>query len=243
MRVVGAVLRPRIDVTGIGNVPATGPAVLVFNHHSYLDFVVLAWAVVVRRKRPVRFLGKREIWNSRWVGWAPRFVDAIPIDRGSRASRAGALDAAIAALRAGDLVVIAPEQTLSASFELLPFRTGAVRMAQRAGAPLIPVVGWGTQRIAAAGIPPRPRFGIPVSVSFGTPVHVDPDEDMVAATERVRALMSRELHRLQASYPDGAPAGAPWVPARLGGGAPDHKQVLQRFHDRQGGWRQPPAAK
>ncbi|MEX0869153.1 MAG: lysophospholipid acyltransferase family protein, partial [Nitriliruptoraceae bacterium] len=153
VRGVRWLLRAPISVEGIANVPASGPAVLAFNHHSYVDFIVLAWAVVVRRRRPLRFLGKREIWNSRWVGWAPRLIGAIPIDRGSGFSRAHALDAAVEALRAGDLVVVAPEQTLSASFELLPFRTGAVRMAQRAGAPIVPVVGWGSQRLAARGIP------------------------------------------------------------------------------------------
>jgi 1-acyl-sn-glycerol-3-phosphate acyltransferase len=130
------VLRWRIDVRGLEHVPRRGGAVLAFNHHSYLDFIMVAWPVVRRARRPVRFLAKREVLDSRKVGWMARKVGAVPVDRGSAEARSAALDAAVAALRDGDLVVVAPEQTISPSFELLPLRTGAARMAQAAGVPI-----------------------------------------------------------------------------------------------------------
>ncbi|MEX0836007.1 MAG: lysophospholipid acyltransferase family protein [Nitriliruptor sp.] len=221
----------QVDVQGLTNVPRQGGAVLAFNHHSYLDFVMLAWAPVLRVKRTVRFLAKREIWASPWTGWLARWAEAVPVDRSSATARADAYGAAVAALQAGDLVAVAPEQTISTSFDLLPFRTGAVRMAQRAGVPIVPVIGWGTQRLAAkdVGLHIRSGRGIPIVVRYGPPLHVGTDEDPAAATERLQEAMTELLDEVQRDYPDGTPPGAWWVPARLGGGAPDHDGV-QRAH-------------
>lgn len=214
------VARWRIDVQGLDHVPTDGGAVLAFNHHSYNDFVMLAWGPVRILKRPIRFLAKREIWEKRRTRWVVRWADAVPVDRGSASARSGAFDAAADALRGGDLVAVAPEQTISESFELLPFRTGAVRMAQLADVPIVPVVGWGSHRFATKGQPTRLVFRLPVTVRFGEPIRVAADEDPVQATERLRTRMTEMLHSVQESYPDGAPAGASWIPARLGGSAP-----------------------
>lgn len=229
-------LRWRIRVEGLEHVPARSGAVLAFNHHSYVDFIMLAWAPVRRLQRPVRFLAKREIWQSRWSGWVVRWGEAVPVDRGSSSSRAGAFDAAAQALRQGDLVAVAPEQTISRSFDLLPLRTGAARMARQAGVPIIPAIGWGSHRSVTKGHPKRPRLGLPVTVRFGPPLHVAPDEDPVAATARLQDEMERLLDEVQRGYPDGTPAGAWWVPARLGGGAPDHAEVIRAETERRRSW-------
>jgi 1-acyl-sn-glycerol-3-phosphate acyltransferase len=231
--------RWRIRVEGLEHVPRHGGAVLAFNHHSYTDFVLLAWAPVLRLRRPVRFLAKREVWASRWTGWLVRCGEAVPVDRGSATARAGAFDAAAAALRAGDLVAVAPEQTISRSFELLPFRTGAVRMAQQGGVPIVPVIGWGSQRAATKGRRPRLVARLPVTVRFGPPVRVEPDEDPVAATRTLQDRMESLLDEVQRGYEDGTPAGAWWVPARLSVGAPPHDEVLQAHLDRTRRWGAP----
>jgi 1-acyl-sn-glycerol-3-phosphate acyltransferase len=235
-RVLRACLRWRIEVQGAEHLPATGGAVLAFNHHSFLDFVMLGWAVVVGAGRPVTFLGKREMFESRWTGRLARSFDAIPVDRRSAASRAAALDAAVEALDAGRLVAVAPEQTISSSFELLPLRTGAARMAQRAGVPLVPVAGWGTQRVATKATPIRLRFRLPVTVRIGAPISVPPDADPARVTDRLARELTRMLHEIQEAYPDGAPGGAAWVPARLGGGAPTHEQALREHRERLERW-------
>jgi 1-acyl-sn-glycerol-3-phosphate acyltransferase len=239
--VVGLVrlLRWRVDVQGLRHVPRTGGAVLAFNHHSYLDFLMLGWGPVRLLRRPIRFLAKREIWASRWVGWVVRWGEAVPVDRASASARHGAFDAASAALREGDLVAVAPEQTISPSLELLPLRTGAARMAQAAGVPIVPVAGWGTQRAMTKGGRPRACPGLPVTVRFGPPIEVGPDEDPIVATERLARELGALLHAVQESYPDGAPAGAAWVPARLGGGAPEHAEVLRAHESRVRGWEPP----
>jgi 1-acyl-sn-glycerol-3-phosphate acyltransferase len=229
--------RWRIDVQGLDRVPRRGGAVLAFNHHSYLDFLMLSWPIVRQLRRPLRFLAKREIWTSRKVGWVARWAEAVPVDRGSDRARAGAFDAAAAALRAGDLVAVAPEQTISPSFELLPLRKGAVRMAQLAGVPIVPAIGWGTQRVMTKGTRFRPIVRLPVTIAFGEPYHVPPEVDPVEATAELARRMTDVLHAAQESYPDGAPVGATWVPARLGGGAPDHAEVLRDHLARDRTWR------
>ena len=230
------VLRWRIDVRGLEHVPGRGGAVLAFNHHSYVDFMMVGWPIVRQRRRPMRFLAKREIWSSRKVGWVVRWADAIPVDRGSESARGAAFAAATQALEEGDLVAVAPEQTISTSFELLPLRTGAARMAQQAGVPIVPVAGWGSQRALTKGGAKRLIRKLPVTVRFGDPLHVGPDDDVVEATEELARRMTRLLHAVQDSYPDGAPPGARWVPARLGGGAPDHAEVLRGHTERERRW-------
>jgi 1-acyl-sn-glycerol-3-phosphate acyltransferase len=229
--------RWRIDVQGLEHVPRTGPAIIAFNHHSYTDFIMLAWGPVLRLRRPVRFLAKREVCDSRWIGWVPRWVGAICVDRGSSGARAGALSAAETALRSGDLISIAPEQTISDSYDLLPFRHGVARLALATGAPIVPCVGWGSHRFMARTSGGRRRIvGLPVTARFLPPLTAGPGEDAVALTARLRAEMEVALTAVQRAYPDGLPTGAPWVPARLGGGARPHAEVLAEHAERMRAW-------
>jgi len=228
--------RWRIQVEGVENVPQQGPAVIAFNHHSYADAVMLAWGVVLRAKRPLRYLAKREACEGRWIGWVTRWISVIPVDRGSPGARAQALSGAKQALEDGDLVAIAPEQTISDSLDLLPFRLGPARLAIATGAPIVPCLGWGSQRFVGPDRRLAKVFGLPVTVRFASPIVPEPGEDAVALTARLRATMERELADVQRAYPDGMPAGAHWVPARLGGGAPEHGAVLRVHEQRLRGW-------
>ena len=131
-------------------------------------------------------------------------------------------DVAVEALRDGDLVAVAPEGRISWSFELRELRTGAVRMAQQAGVPVLPSVNWGPQRVSTTGHGFRWRqaFRVPVEIRFGAPIEVGPDDDVEVVTRQLEAQMRQLLDEAQRDYPDGAPRGAWWVPARLGGSAP-----------------------
>jgi 1-acyl-sn-glycerol-3-phosphate acyltransferase len=229
-------LRWRITVEGVENVPQQGGAVIAFNHHSYADAVMLAWGIVLRVKRPLRFLAKREACEGRWIGWVTRWISAIPVDRGSPGARAQALSGARRALEGGDLVSIAPEQTISASLDLLPFRLGPARLALAAGVPIIPCIGWGSQRFVGPDRRLGKVFGLPVTVRFAAPVVPEPGDDAVSLTARLRSVMDRELSDVQRRYPDGLPAGAAWVPARLGGSAPEHAAVLREHEGRLRDW-------
>ncbi len=238
--IVRLVFAWRVDVRHLDRVPTNGPAILAWNHHGYFDFVMVAWDIVRRLRRPVRVLAKRELWESRATRWIVDGALAIPVDRGHGAV---ALRDARAALEAGDLVMVAPEGTISPSLDLLPFRSGAVRLAQMTGAPIIPAIGWGTHRFYTKGHGPHFARRAAVVVEYGEHVHVAPDEDLSAANDRLRAAMADLLDRVQREYADGTPAGAWWVPARLGGGAPPHEEVLARRARRTRGDDTPPAAR
>ena len=234
--IVLVVFRWRVQVHGLEHVPRDRGAVLVYNHHSYFDFVMVGWALVRTLRRPARFLAKSEIWRHPLGRWVVEGVRAVPVERGSSTGRHGALDAAITALRDGDLVVVAPEQTISRSFDLLPMKSGAVRMAQAAGVPIVPVAGWGSHRFFTKGHGPHWAGRLPIVVRYGEPIAVPPGEDVHVATERVASALGALLDEVQRTYPDGTPAGAWWVPARLGGGAPAHADVLAEHTARDRHW-------
>jgi len=210
--------RWRVTITGGANLPATGGAIVVFNHHSYADFVFVAWPIVRDVKRTPRFLAKGELFTHPVTRPIVNLVHAIPVHRQNGVSRANALDAAITAARRGEIVVVAPEQTISRSLEIRPLRTGAVRIAQAAGVPIIPVIGFGSQRIITKGKRFSLARGIPISVVIGEAISVT-GQDPVAATDNLRTHMQTMLDQTIGNYPDNTGEDAAWLPARFGGTA------------------------
>ncbi|WP_407563516.1 lysophospholipid acyltransferase family protein [Streptomyces sp. 184] len=219
----------RIDLKGQEHVPRRGGAVLVSNHISYLDFVFCGYATLPA-KRLVRFMAKESVFRNRLSGPLMRAMKHIPVDR---AQGAQAFSHALRALRSGEVVGVFPEATISQSFTLKSFKSGAARLAQQAGVPLLPMAVWGTQRIWTKG---RPRdFGrnhLPVTMRLGAPVPTGDgiakapaegaQEDAEKLTERLKVRIQELLEAAQGAYPD-RPRGPEddwWQPAHLGGGAP-----------------------
>ena len=138
----------RFSLKGIDRIPASGGVLLAANHRSYFDVVALA-LVAARLGRPVRFLGKREIFDAPLVGRLARAVGGIPVDRGSGSDLP--LREAAAALRAGEVVVVLPQGTIPRGPDFfdpqLRGKTGTARLAQMTGAPVVPIGVWGTERV------------------------------------------------------------------------------------------------
>ncbi|KUI26466.1 acyltransferase [Mycobacterium sp. IS-1742] len=203
----------RITYHGLDNLPDRGGAVVAINHTGYVDFLPAALAAKARGRR-MRFMIKAEMEQVRIVGYLIRHTGTIPVDR--RAG-AGAYAVAVQALRAGELVGVYPEATISRSFELKEFKTGAARMAIEAGVPIVPVIVWGAQRVWTKDHPRAlGRRRIPVTVAVGEPMA--PAGSVADVSVTLRASMEALLARAQADYP--MPAGQYWVPRRLGGSAP-----------------------
>jgi 1-acyl-sn-glycerol-3-phosphate acyltransferase len=161
----------------------------------------------------------QEVWV---VDFLIRHSKTIPVDRSAGAD---AYPVAVERLREGELVGVYPEATISRSFELKEFKTGAARMALDAGVPIIPLVVWGAQRIWTKDHPKRlGRNKIPITVSVGPPFAPAGSVDEVMT--RLREEMTTILYRVQDDYPH--PEGEYWVPRRLGGSAPtpDEARVL-----------------
>jgi putative phosphoserine phosphatase/1-acylglycerol-3-phosphate O-acyltransferase len=173
-----------VEFSGLDHVPAEGPAILVFNHRSYFDVTVMGM-LAAKVGRPVRGLGKKEVFDVPLVGRLLKGIGGLRVDRGTGSDEP--LEAAAAALRGGEVVMLAPQGTIPrgpAFYEPeLKGRWGAARLAAASGAPVVPVGLWGTEHVwpRSARMPRIPTGSRPlVTVSVGPPValtHDDPDVD------------------------------------------------------------------
>ena len=204
----------KVRVEGAHHVPRTGPAVMASNHISHLDFIFVGFGARSSR-RYVRFMAKEPIFAHRVAGPLMRGMHHISVDR--EAGLQSFRDA-MAALKAGEVVGLFPEATISRSFEPKEFKSGAERLAKATKAPLIPVAVWGSQRLWTyddrASLKQR---GVPVSVYVGEPV--DPSLRGDAANTELRRRVTELVHRAQDEYPSSG-VGQWWQPVRLGGTAP-----------------------
>jgi 1-acyl-sn-glycerol-3-phosphate acyltransferase len=203
----------RISYHGLDNIPARGGAVVAINHTSYIDFVPAALAAYYRKRR-MRFMIKAEMEEVSGVNYLINHTKTIPVDR-----RAGADAYAVAVerLREGELVGVYPEATISRSFELKEFKTGAARMALEAQVAIVPMIVWGAQRIWTKDHPRSlGRNKIPVSVWVGEPLAAIGSVHQTDAA--LREALTELVHQAQRDYPQ--PSGAYWLPRRLGGSAP-----------------------
>ena len=208
----------RFDITGAQNIPRTGGAVMAINHVGYLDFT-FAGLAALPAGRLVRFMAKKEVFDHRVSGPLMRGMKHIPVDRGSGAE---SYQAAVKAVAAGEIVGVFPEATISQSFDLKQFKTGAARMAMEAGVPLLPLVVWGSQRIMTKGRKRDLTRGTPLRIVVGEPFTPDPAADPVAVTAELKTRMQALLDEARATYA-GSPRDADdtwWIPASLGGAAP-----------------------
>lgn len=209
-------LGQKFQVTGWENIPEQGGALLAFNHVSYLDFIYGGLAANPR-KRLVRFMAKKEVFDHKIAGPVMRSMHHIPVDR---KDGIGSFHEAVQRLRDGQLVGIFPEATISRAMELKEFKSGAVRIAAEAGVPLIPVILWGTQRMMTKDHPRDFGRGRTISIRVGKPI-MPTATDSNAQTEELHAVMSRMLDEVIAAHPaNEQPPGSWWLPARHGGSAP-----------------------
>jgi 1-acyl-sn-glycerol-3-phosphate acyltransferase len=213
------ILGTKITYQGLENIPERGGAVIAINHTSYVDWWPSALAAYQRHRR-MRFMIKAEMQDVRVVNFLIKHSGTIPVDRDSGG---GAYTVAVERLRAGEIVGVYPEATISRSFELKEFKTGAARMAADADVPIIPLIVWGAQRRWTKDHPKDlgRKNKIPVTVAVGPPFNAAATIDETSAA--LREAMTALLHKVQLDYPH--PEGAHWVPRRLGGSAPTLEQA------------------
>jgi putative phosphoserine phosphatase/1-acylglycerol-3-phosphate O-acyltransferase len=195
----------RLDIDGTDHIPAEGPAIICGNHRSYFDPLAIGFAMA-KRGRPVRFLGKKEVFDAPIVGDVARAMGGIRVERGTGSDEP--LKEAAAALEAGEIVVILPQGTIprgEAFFDpVLKGRWGAARLADMSRAPVIPLGLWGTEKVwpRSEKLPRMLNITNPpkVLVRLGEPVHLryeDPDTDTARIMEAIVDLLppeARERH-------------------------------------------------
>ena len=182
----------RIDTEGLENIPDEGPALLVCNHVSFMDPLIVMGVV----RRPIRFVMYYKIYNIPLLNFIFRTAKTIPI--AGRKENAALLDAAFdevdRALAQGELVCIFPEGGLTRDGEIAPFRPGVEKIIARRPVPVIPLAVrglWGSvfsRRDSALGRSRLPRrFWSRIAVAVGAPVPAE-QADVELLEQRVREL-------------------------------------------------------
>jgi len=206
----------QFDFQGDHHIPRKGGAILSINHIGYLDFALTGTAALPTG-RYVRFMAKKEVFDNKLAGPLMRGMHHICVDRSSGTA---SFVAALRALRAGEVIGIFPEGTISVSFEIKELKSGAVRLAMASGVPVIPTIVWGSQRIWTKKVKRNLRRNkFPIIVAFGEPLYFDKQSDVEAGELLLRQTMISMLHEVQRKYPD-SHQGERWAPVRLGGSAP-----------------------
>ena len=149
----------RFHLSGQENVPERGPVVIVANHLSWFDPLLLGQIT----SRQVWFFAKEEVFHWPVMGWLCSITGQIPVHRG--VGDRAALEQALLYLREGRVLVFFPEGTVERSEEMIPAHSGIAMVALRSGATLLPVAHIGTRRVLRPGRGWFPR----VEMKIGQP--------------------------------------------------------------------------
>jgi 1-acyl-sn-glycerol-3-phosphate acyltransferase len=191
---------------GREHIPANGPALVACNHVSYLDPLAQAYFLVKAGRNP-RFLAKIELFDNRLTGPVLRGAKQIPVRRGS--GEKAPVESGVEALRAGELVVVYPEATVTTNPDFSPMRgkSGIARLTLAAGVPVIPLAVWGSAPVWQRDRRSY-RFGRPIWVKAGPPLDFSRYEDrrddpdaVRAVTDEVMGQLSLLVEDLRARYP------------------------------------------
>jgi len=188
------------DWHGGENIPKNGPVLIVSNHISYLDALVLAH-FLYKNGRAARFLGKESLFRTPIIGRIISEAGQVPVHRESDGA-SDAIESAVKLLELGHCVGVYPEGTLTRDENLWPMvaKTGAARIAIKSGAPVIPVAQWGDQNFI-------PRYSKKigwykrhkVSMVAGKPIDLSKWHDKAddpAAMKEATAHIMREITKL-----------------------------------------------
>lgn len=176
----------RFHYSGRGNVPMAGPMLVVSNHQSHLDPVLIGVAC----PRQVGALARASLFVGPF-GWLIRSFGAVPVERGSAA---GGIKALLGMLRAGEAAIVFPEGTRTTDGAVQPFQGGFCAIARRGGATIVPTVIDGAFTALPRGAKfPRPR---PITLTFKEPIT---PADYASLTDE--QLVELTVARIASSHP------------------------------------------
>lgn len=184
----------RLRITGLDQVPRDRAVIYCPNHASNLDAPVVFRALYGAHPH-VRALYKAEMRKLPVLGRAMEIAGFIPVERRKRHEAIAAVEAAVAAVKAGHTFVIFPEGTRSTTGDLLPFKKGGFVLAIKSGAPIVPVAMQGLRESMARGSAIiRP---VTVRITVGQPIETTglTFDDRYELIETVRAKMEEMLGR------------------------------------------------
>ncbi len=148
----------RFEALGREKVPLNGPLIVAANHASYMDPVALGVAC----PRPISYMAKAELFQIPVLGPLIRKVNAYPVERGLKASTAGAIKKSVQILNEGRAIGIFPQGTRVREGEG-ETKAGVALLASLARAPVVPAYIWGSKDAVRLH---------QIKVSFGDPMHL-----------------------------------------------------------------------
>lgn len=147
-------LNATLTIEGLENLEANKTYILMGNHRSYTDILVLFLAMAVA-KREVVFMSKKEIFKVPFLGGAMKALGIIGVDRQESSEAFKSLIKAIETVKEGKNLIMFPEGTRSITGELLPLKRGGFVLATRAKMDIAPFIITGTEKFM-----PKSGFGI-----------------------------------------------------------------------------------
>ena len=199
------------DWRGVENLPKSGAAIAVCNHISYVDPLLFTHFLYDSGRAP-RYLGKASLFKLPIIGRVLLGAGQIPVERETSVA-SDALQHAIAFLKAGHLLGVYPEGTLTRDVNYWPMKakTGIARLAILTQVPVIPCAQWGAQKILPA-YSKKPKLfpRTKVIVKAGTPLDFSKwygkAEDPVAVEEATAYVMSAITNLLEEIRGEKAPS-------------------------------------
>ena len=171
--------------------PGCGPAILVANHNSHLDTMVLMTLFPWRQQQRIRPVAAGDYFlRNRLIAWfALRIIGIVPVDRSGRTPRAKLLDGVTAALSAGDSVIVFPEGTRGQPEHLDEFKTGVFHLSRaNPGVPVVPIFLHGLGKVLPRGEALLVPFFCDVFVGEAMEFTGERDDFMRCLSARMQAL-------------------------------------------------------
>ncbi len=183
-----------VRILGRERLHDAGPAVIVANHLSLLDILVM-----FRLQTHFKWVSKQENFSVPLIGWNMRLCGYIPLRRGTATSIAAMMRACDAALAQGSSIVMFPEGTRSATGRLRGFKTGAFEIARRNGVPIQPLVIRGTgDALPKRGFVLQGRHPISIEVLDPVPsdevTKLEPEQMMERVRNEIDASLEAPPH-------------------------------------------------
>jgi 1-acyl-sn-glycerol-3-phosphate acyltransferase len=184
----------KLTVTGREHIPETGGFCLVANHNSIFDIVLLLATV----GRPFGFIAKKELRVVPLINFWILLLGGLFIDRKNIRKAISTINEGIRRIKAGGVMIIFPEGTRGKGKGMLPFKPGSLKLATKAGAPMVPLAITGSYDVFEKTYRFHPG---PVSVHFAPPIATAdiPAEDKGSFTDQVYAVIDGMLKKAEGS--------------------------------------------
>jgi 1-acyl-sn-glycerol-3-phosphate acyltransferase len=199
------------DWRGEENIPKSGPVLIVGNHISYADALVMAHYLFKSGRAP-RFLGKESLFRIPIIGKIISSAGQLPVHRESDGA-SDAIASSTKLLKAGHCVVLYPEGTLTRDENYWPMvaKTGAARIAAATKVPVIPVAQWGDQKLIPRyskkfALYKRHKVTIVAGAAIDMSKWFGKSEDMSAMREATAHIMREITKILEGIRGESAPA-------------------------------------